>query len=108
MSQHTTSTSTFTCAWCGSTMSAYAADGAPRGHCAACLRSRHDACGGRMAPIAVAVLRAGAWQIVHRCEHCDALTASPAREDDNQFVLMRMAVRPLAQPPFPFEAFGSR
>ena len=25
---------------------------------------------------------------------------------DNQLVLMRMAVRPLAQPPFPLEAFG--
>ncbi|NEE10827.1 RNHCP domain-containing protein, partial [Streptomyces sp. SID7499] len=32
--------------------------------------------------------------------------SSPAHVDDNQLMLMQLAVRPLAQPPFPLEAFG--
>ncbi|MFJ9824889.1 RNHCP domain-containing protein [Streptomyces sp. NPDC101160] len=123
MSSHTTNTSnntlglsTFACAWCGLTVSAYAADGAPRNHCPSCLHSRHvldhveggpSDCEGRMSPIAIAVLRTGDWMVIHRCVRCDELTSNPARGDDNQLILMRMAVRPLAQPPFPLEAFGT-
>ncbi|MFF0625003.1 RNHCP domain-containing protein [Streptomyces sp. NPDC004296] len=106
----------FPCAWCGLTVSAYAADGARRNHCPSCLHSRHvldhveggpGDCRGRMSPIAVAVPRTGGWQVIHRCVRCDELTSTPVCADDNQLVLMRMAVRPLAQPPFPLEAFGT-
>ncbi|MGW2169810.1 RNHCP domain-containing protein [Streptomyces sp. NPDC001705] len=122
MSSHTTTTnntlglSTFACAWCGLTVSAYAADGAPRNHCPSCLHSRHvldhveggpSDCEGRMTPIAIAVLRTGDWMVIHRCVRCDELTSTPVCVDDNQLILMRMAVRPLAQPPFPLEAFGT-
>ncbi|GAA2042590.1 hypothetical protein GCM10009757_06280 [Streptomyces cheonanensis] len=44
--------------------------------------------------------------VIHRCVRCDELTSNPICTDDNQLILMRMAVRPLAQPPFPLEAFG--
>lgn len=106
----------FTCAWCGLTVSAYAADGTRRNHCPSCLHSRHvldhveggpSECHGRMTPIAIAVLRTGDWTVVHRCVRCDELTSNPVCGDDNQLILMRMAVRPLAQPPFPLEAFGT-
>ncbi|MFI8930966.1 RNHCP domain-containing protein [Streptomyces sp. NPDC053474] len=106
---------TFTCAWCGLNVSA-TADGVPRDHCPSCLHSRHvvdhveggpSGCHGRMTPIAIAVLRTGDWRVIHRCVRCDELTSSPVRTDDNQLILMRMAVRPLAQPPFPLEAFGT-
>ncbi|MFB7865759.1 MULTISPECIES: RNHCP domain-containing protein [unclassified Streptomyces] len=106
---------TFTCAWCGLTVSA-AADGGLRDHCPSCLHSLHVTdhveggatdCHGRMSPIAIAVLRTGDWMLVHRCVRCDELTSHPVRSDDNQLVLMRMAVRPLAQPPFPLEALGA-
>ncbi|MFE4659353.1 RNHCP domain-containing protein [Streptomyces hydrogenans] len=122
MSNHTTTNnntlglSTFACAWCGLTVSAYAADGAPRNHCPSCLHSRHvldhveggpSECEGRMSPIAIAVLRTGDWRVIHRCVRCDELTSNPVCTDDNQLILMRMAVRPLAQPPFPLEAFGT-
>ncbi|BET49051.1 RNHCP domain-containing protein [Kitasatospora aureofaciens] len=121
MSSHTTTNNTlnlgtFACAWCGLTVSAYAADGAPRDHCPSCLHSRHvldhveggpSDCEGRMSPIAIAVLRTGDWMVIHRCVRCDELTSNPVRTDDNQLILMRMAVRPLAQPPFPLEAFGT-
>jgi hypothetical protein len=115
-SNNTLNLSTFACAWCGLTVSAYAADGAPRNHCPSCLQSRHvldhveggpSDCAGRMSPIAIAVLRTGDWRVVHRCVRCDELTSSPVCGDDNQLILMRTAVRPLAQPPFPLEAFGT-
>ncbi|MEU3396144.1 RNHCP domain-containing protein [Streptomyces filamentosus] len=106
---------TFTCVWCGLTVHARAAGGQRRDHCPSCLHSRHvhdhveggpSTCGARMSPISIAVLRTGDWTVVHRCVRCDELTSSPVAEDDNRLILMRMAVRPLAQPPFPLEAFG--
>ncbi|MEV2275347.1 RNHCP domain-containing protein [Nocardiopsis sp. NPDC049922] len=105
----------FSCAWCGLTVST-TADGARRDHCPSCLHSQHVAdhveggpseCHGRMSPIAVAVVRDGDWRIILRCVRCDELVSHPVRVDDNQLILMRMAVRPLAQPPFPLEAFGA-
>lgn len=107
---------TFACAWCGLTVSVTASDGQHRNHCPSCLHSRHvldhveggpSECHGRMSPIAIAALRTGEWRVVHRCVRCDELTSNPVCADDNQLVLMRMAVRPLAQPPFPLEAFGT-
>ncbi|GLF95883.1 RNHCP domain-containing protein [Streptomyces yaizuensis] len=114
--QHILKIETFACAWCGLTVSARAADNTPRNHCPSCLHSRHvldhveggpSQCHGRMTPIAIAVLRTGDWMVVHRCVRCDELTSNPICADDNQLILMRMAVRPLAQPPFPLEAFGT-
>ncbi|GHB45355.1 RNHCP domain-containing protein [Streptomyces viridiviolaceus] len=108
--------STFVCTWCDLTVSAFAADGTRRNHCPSCLHSRHvldqveggpTDCLGRMSPIAIAVLRTGDWMVVHRCVRCDELTSNPVCKDDNQLILMRMAVRPLAQTPFPLEAFGT-
>ncbi|HEX5567142.1 MAG TPA: RNHCP domain-containing protein [Streptomyces sp.] len=103
------------CPHCGLTASAPAPGGAPRTHCPGCLHARHapgraesvpSGCRSRMAPISVAVLGDGAWRLIHRCIHCQELTSSPVRDDDNRLVLMHMAIRPLAQPPFPLEAFG--
>ncbi|MER5784604.1 RNHCP domain-containing protein [Streptomyces mobaraensis] len=108
-------TGTFACVHCGLTVSAVAADGRRRDHCPSCLHSRHvldhvdggpSECLGRMTPISIAVLRTGDWMVVHRCVRCDELTSTSVRADDNRLILMRMAVRPLAQPPFPLEAFG--
>lgn len=41
--------------------------------------------------------------LIHRCTGCGALDACPVVEDDNQLLLIRIAVKPLAQPPFPLE-----
>ncbi|MZD04686.1 RNHCP domain-containing protein [Streptomyces sp. SID5785] len=96
----------FVCAWCGLTAPAVAP---ARHHCPSCLHARHTSggCHGRMVPISIAVLPTGDWTVIHRCVRCDALTSRPVGRDDNRLVLMRMAVRPLAQPPFPLEPFGS-
>ncbi|MFI0261434.1 RNHCP domain-containing protein [Streptomyces sp. NPDC017056] len=108
-------TDTFTCVRCGLTVTTLAPDGSRRNHCPSCLHSQHvwdavehapSACRSRMSPIAIAVLRNNDWMVVHRCTRCDELTSNPVSPDDNQLILMRMAVRPLAQPPFPLEAFG--
>ncbi|WP_438272565.1 RNHCP domain-containing protein [Streptomyces uncialis] len=108
-------TSTFPCVRCGLTVGTLDPDGAVRNHCPSCLHSRHlhdqtddgpSDCRSRMTPISIAVLRTGAWTVIHRCTRCDELTSSPLSPDDNQLILMRMAVRPLAQPPFPLEAFA--
>jgi hypothetical protein len=84
-----------------------------RNHCPSCLWSRHlDAhipgdrgsdCGAAMEPIAVCVRADGEWALIHRCAGCAALDVNRIAGDDNPLVLMRLAVRPLAQPPFPLE-----
>jgi DNA-directed RNA polymerase subunit RPC12/RpoP len=108
-------TDTFPCVRCGLTVTVLAADGSRRNHCPSCLHSLHvldrveggpSECGARMVPISIAVLRTGDWMIIHRCTRCAELTSNPICADDNQLILMRMAVRPLAQPPFPLETFG--
>lgn len=114
--RNTLRTSTFSCVWCRLTVPVAAADGGQRNHCPSCLHSRHvldqatggpSTCRGATSPIAIAVPRAGDWRVIHRCARCDELASDSVREDDNQLVVMRMAVRPLAEPPFPLEAFGS-
>ncbi|GAA2071621.1 RNHCP domain-containing protein [Streptomyces albiaxialis] len=108
-------TGTFTCVRCGLTVTRLDPDDRVRNHCPSCLHSRHvtdhveggaSDCRSRMSPIAIAVLRDGAWMVIHRCTRCDELTSNPVSPDDNHLILMRMAVRPLAQPPFPLEVFG--
>jgi hypothetical protein len=84
-----------------------------RNHCPSCLWSRHldddapgdrDAeCGSSMEPIAITVRGDGEWALVHRCRGCTAVRVNRIAGDDNPLMLMRLAVRPLAQPPFPLE-----
>ncbi|MFC9970343.1 RNHCP domain-containing protein [Spirillospora sp. NPDC127200] len=108
-------TETFECVRCGLIVTKMAPDGGLRDHCPSCLHSRHvldqvergpSECRARMMPIAIAVLRTGEWRVIHRCVQCGELASSRVSGDDNQLILMRMAVRPLAEPPFPLESFG--
>jgi hypothetical protein len=86
-----------------------------RNHCPSCLWSRHvdrksgdrsADCNGRMEPIAVEVRADGEWALVHRCLSCRALKSNRIAGDDNEFVLMSLASRPIAMPPFPLEPLG--
>ena len=56
-----------------------------------------------MEPIAVWVKRGREWAIVHRCQRCGMIRSNRIAGDDNELLLMSMAVRPLAQPPFPLD-----
>ena len=87
-----------------------------RNHCPSCLWSCHldadapgdraAACAGSMEPIAVSVHDDGEWALVHRCASCAAVSLNRIAGDDNAFALMRLAVKPLARPPFPLDALG--
>jgi uncharacterized protein YcbX len=104
---------TFRCQHCRLDVSMDAPGTTHRNHCPTCLWSRHlddDApgdraaeCGSSMEPIAVCVRGDGEWALVHRCVHCRTVHLNRIAGDDNPLVLMRLAVRPLAQPPFPLE-----
>lgn len=83
-----------------------------RNHCPNCLSSLHvdeepgdraSSCGGVMEPIGVWVRRGGEWAVIHRCRRCGKLSSNRTAADDNPMKLMSVALRPLAQPPFPLE-----
>jgi len=102
----------FTCMQCGFTIPVSAPGTAHRNHCPACLWSRHvdaragdraAACGSPMEPIAVSVRPDGEWSLVHRCRDCGAIKANRIAGDDNPSLLMSLAARPLARPPFPLD-----
>jgi hypothetical protein len=56
-----------------------------------------------MEPIAVSVRGDGEWVLVHRCRGCGELHLNRTAGDDNPLLLLRLAVKPLAQTPFPIE-----
>ena len=85
-----------------------------RNHCPHCLWSRHvdDAIGDRnsgcnqpMEPIAIMVGQRGEWSLVHRCTGCGALRHNRIAGDDLEMPLLALALRPLANPAFPLDAF---
>jgi len=83
-----------------------------RNHCPNCLHSVHldiepgdreADCGGVMEPIAVWVRKGGEWAIIHRCRICGTLSSNRIAADDNDLLLMSLAVKPLANPPIPLD-----
>jgi RNHCP domain len=104
---------TFRCGRCRLDVPMRAVGSAHRNHCPNCLWSRHvdderpgdraADCGSLMEPIAITVRGDGEWVLVHRCTGCDVLHLNRTAGDDNPLLLLRVAVRPLAQPPFPLE-----
>ena len=110
MSRHPDS---FRCRNCRLDVPMWAPGTQHRNHCPNCLWSRHvDAdvpgdraahCAAAMEPIGVSVRDDGEWALVHRCTSCATVHVNRIAGDDNPLMLMRLAVRPLAQPPFPLE-----
>lgn len=106
----------FRCRHCRTDVSNDAPGTAHRNHCPNCLWSRHlddvrpgdraAHCGALMEPIAITVRGDGEWILVHRCAGCDRLDLNRTAGDDDPLMLLRLAVRPLAQPPFPLERIG--
>jgi len=104
----------FVCDRCSRGVQGTAAGTEHRNHCPWCLWSVHvdlrpgDRRSGRrglMEPIAVWVRHNGEWAVVHRCQRCQAVRTNRIAGDDNELALMSLAVRPLAQPPFPLDFF---
>lgn len=107
----------FRCRHCRLDVSMSAPGTAHRNHCPHCLWSRHvdDApgdreaaewCGSAMEPIAVSVRGTGEWVLVHRCTGCGTVHLNRTAGDDSPLLLVRIAVGPLAQPPFPLDLLG--
>jgi hypothetical protein len=58
-----------------------------------------------MEPIAITVRKDGEWVLIHRCNGCGVLHSNRIAGDDNP-LLVRIAMRPIAQPPFPLDRLG--
>ena len=103
----------FRCRRCRLDVSTAAPGTKHRNHCPNCLWSLHvdddvpgdraADCAGSMEPIGVAVRDEGEWALVHRCTACSTVHVNRIAGDDNPLMLMRLAVQPLARPPFPLE-----
>lgn len=100
----------FSCANCGKEIHPDGAGSNHRNHCPYCLYSLHvdeepgdrkASCHGKMEPIAVVSREDGDWSILHRCNRCGKLNLNRVLADDNPILLMQLAVKPLASPPFP-------
>lgn len=105
-------TEPFTCKNCGRLVTPNDAGTQHRNHCPNCLCSKHvdnepgdreSECGGLMEPIAVWVRRGGEWALIHRCRVCGALSSNRTAADDNPIKLLSIALKPIAEPPFPIE-----
>ncbi len=103
---------TFTCKVCGRLVVPEGAGSDHRNHCPNCLSSLHvdiepgdreSYCGGQMEAVAVWVRKNGEWAIIHRCKQCGAFSSNRIAADDNPMMLMSIAMRPVARPPFPLE-----
>ena len=102
----------FRCRNCGLDVPADAPGTAHRNHCPSCLWSRHldhtpgdrrAECGSSMEPIAIHARPDGEWALVHRCTGCRTVHVNRIAGVDNPLPLLRLAVTPLARPPFPLD-----
>lgn len=102
----------FTCKYCGRLVTPGEAGTDHRNHCPYCLHSLHldiepgdreADCGGIMESVAVWVRKHGEWAIIHRCKRCGQLSSNRIAADDSPLLLMSIASRPIASPPFPVE-----
>ena len=103
----------FVCCHCSRAVTPDPAGQEHRNHCPFCLRSVHldilpgdraSRCGGIMEPIAISVRQSKEWVIIHRCTECGILRENRIAGDDNEMALLSLAVRPVAQPPFPLDS----
>lgn len=113
--RHTPCLEAFTCKVCGAAVVPGGAGSGHRNHCPNCLSSLHvdnepgdraSLCKGVMEPIGVWVRKNGEWALIHRCRTCGALSSNRVAADDNPALLMSIAVKPLALPPFPLDKLG--
>ena len=102
----------FTCAHCGQAVVPETYGTAHRNHCPWCLWSRHldeepgdraSDCRGGMEPVAVWVRQGGEWAVIHRCRSCGIFHSNRIAGDDNEVLLLSLALRPLTLPAFPLD-----
>ncbi len=64
---------------------------------------RRSGCRGLMEPIGIWVRERKDWSILHRCTKCGFIRPNRIAGDDNEVLLLSLAVRPVTQIPFPTE-----
>ncbi len=106
----------FTCTHCGKPVPV-AADGTRhRNHCPHCLWSLHldhnpgdraAYCSGDMEPVSV-WLRGKEWTLIHRCRKCGTLHSNRIAGDDNEALLLSLAMKPLSLTPFSIANIGEK
>lgn len=83
-----------------------------RNHCSHCLFSLHvdmrvgdrrSGCRGLMEPIGIWAPARKDWSIIHRCKNCGFMRTNRIAGDDNETLLLSLAVRPITRLPFPIE-----
>jgi hypothetical protein len=108
---------TFNCINCNELVTETVSGTEQRNHCPKCLWSRHvdhqvgdrrSVCRCGMEPIAVWAKPKGEWSLVHRCVKCGALRANRIAGDDNEIILLSIALRPIAAPAFPLHKVGKQ
>ena len=106
------SSGSFHCMKCNALVAAPQGGTGQRNHCPLCLWSLHvdfqngdrrSACRSGMEPIAVCAREKGEWSVIHRCTKCGALRLNRIAGDDNEVLLLSLALRPIAMPAFPLE-----
>ena len=106
------SSAAYPCAACGQSIPAAAPGTRHRNHCPHCLSSVHldnvpgdraAQCGGVMEPVGIWVRDDGEWALLHRCTICGAFHSNRIAADDNPALLLQLAAKPLAEPPFPLK-----
>lgn len=107
----------FTCRHCGWAVPSQAAGTQHRNHCPRCLWSLHlddrpgdraSGCRGGMEPIAIQVRAGGEWGVLQRCTECGVIKANRIAGDDNEWLLLSLAARPLSRPPFPVDRLAAQ
>ena len=102
----------FTCIHCRSQVPTQSYGTRHRNHCPQCLWSRHvdeetgdrrSPCTQPMKPISIAIRDDGEWSLIHRCTGCGTLRTNRIAGDDHELSLLSLALRPLAQAPFPID-----
>lgn len=110
--RHAPCNEVFKCRVCGFICTPEGAGTMHRNHCPNCLSSVHvDSetgdrdcdCGGVMEAVSVWVRKDGEWAVIHRCKRCGELDSNRIAADNNPLRLMAIALKPLAEPPFPVE-----
>ena len=106
----------FNCKACGKFITVRDCGTNNRNHCPHCLSSIHldnipgdrsADCGGIMEPISIYVRPDGEWALIHRCKKCGELKINRIAADDNEYLLLSLACKPLANPPFPLSALST-
>ena len=99
----------FRCRYCNTIIGPTLSGGGERNHCPSWLHSVHldetpgdrvSNCKSLMEPISIWV-RKTEWALLHRCRGCGTIHSNRIAADDNEMLLLSLAVKAIGNPAFP-------